>query len=206
MCCVTSTERAISSSRQADDGNDGKEGKQKKTHVGDNHPGLTAALVELGDLGDGALLAGGEVDGRVDAFGLVVRGADEGVLAVSERQNCRQSRPVEHRERRRKGGEKGNVRKVRKVTLVLQPLSSGGNLISRALTPDPQEAAKVLELELGRGVGKLLSCKVRVERREKLETGRGRGDGEFGGRVGGGSSAGEVGGVTCERGRVSGSV
>lgn len=55
---------------------------KKRTHVGNDHPRLTAALVELGDLRDGALLAGGEVDGGVDAAGLVVGSSDEGVLAV----------------------------------------------------------------------------------------------------------------------------
>lgn len=94
---------------------------------------------------------------------------------------------------------KGDARKVRKVTLVLQPLARRRNLIRRALAPNPQQTPQVLEFELRRRVGELFGGEVRVEGSEELETGRSGRNDEFGGGVGSGGRAREVGGVTCEK-------
>lgn len=53
------------------------------THVGDDHPRLSASLVGLGNLRDRALLAARKVDGRVDPASLVVRRTNEGIFAVA---------------------------------------------------------------------------------------------------------------------------
>jgi hypothetical protein len=65
---------------------------------------LTTALVKLSDLRNSALLAGGEVDGRVNAASLVIRRTDEGVLAVSSSQIC-----ISPIARERGGGEEGET-------------------------------------------------------------------------------------------------
>lgn len=85
------------------------------------------------------------------------------------------------------------------MTLVLQPSTSGRDLISSALATDAEQAAEVLKLELFAGVCKLLSGEVRVEGSEELETSGGGRDGELSLRDRLGECGGKVGGVTCER-------
>jgi len=50
------------------------------------------------------------------------------------------------------------------MSLVLQPFTSSGDLIRRALPSNPQQASQVLELELRVGIAELSRSEMGVER------------------------------------------
>ena len=83
-------------------------------------------------------------------------------------------------------------RQVRKVSLVLQPLAGGRDLVRRALATDPQQAGQVFEFELRVGVLERGGREVRIEGSEKLETSRGRRNSERGRRLRGRKSSRKV--------------
>lgn len=85
------------------------------------------------------------------------------------------------------------------MSLVLQPLTSGGDLVGGTLASDPQQASQIFEFEFRVGILESGGREMRVERCEDFETSRRRRNGERGGRFRSGESSWKVGGVTLEK-------